>query len=125
MSIWDVIQNVQLGNTRARRPAGEWASNRAASGLREADLQERIARLELMTEAMWELMSERERLTISDFAHRVNAINGRDADGDRGGWDGVRLPEYRCSSCRAVIPVGTVKCQFCGTESIEARGFSA
>lgn len=122
MSIWNMIQQVQNGNAKSRPHGGRWAdAARATVPIGEAELQERVARLQLMVEAMWELMSERERLTVTDLAHRVRAIDAREGADDDHGWNGVRAPEFRCGSCRAVIPAGSAKCQFCGTESIEAR----
>ena len=125
MSIWNVIQNVQSGNAKSRPHGGKWAGSAlAGSRIGEAELQERVERLQLMVEAMWELMSERERLTLTDLAHRARAIEARQGADDDHGWDGVRAPEFRCSSCRAVIPAAQTKCQFCGTESAEARNGS-
>jgi hypothetical protein len=127
MSIWDVIQNVRMGHPKTGHTGRAWATDAVATQGMRSDVEQRIERLELMIEAMWELMSERERLTVTDLAHRVRAIDARTGGTDPGGWDGVRMPEFRCTSCQAVIPAGQMKCQFCGTEKIEARtgSFSA
>ena len=116
MSIWDIVQQVQIENLRARQVSGESEVERAAgrSHALGAELQDRIERLVLVTEAMWELMSERFGVTVADLAARVRDIDARDGhiDGRRGTV--ADAAPIRCPSCQAVVPAGKTTCQFCG-----------
>ena len=117
MSLWDVAQQFQIRNLAQRQMAND--SNveiRASqSRLRDDDLEDRLDRLVLLTEAMWELLSQRFGLTVDDLVAHVREVDGRD-----GRYDGRRAPRvaperHRCSSCDAVVPAGAAACQFCGT----------
>ena len=117
MSIWDVIQNVQIENLKVRQRTGDLAAEDHLSRLRARDirLNDRLDHLALVTEAMWELLSEREGITVAELAERVRAI-----DAGHGKRTSGHDHELRCSSCHAVIPATMQKCQFCGTAAPEA-----
>ena len=118
MRIWDIIQNVQIENLKVRQRTGDLAAEDHLSRLRAHDirLNDRLDHLALVTEAMWEMLSEREGFTVAELAERVRAIDA--GQGRRpSGFD----TEIRCSSCRAVIPTTMQKCQFCGTAAPETR----
>jgi hypothetical protein len=116
MSIWDIVQQVQIENLKARQQSGVSDAERAESRSRsrDADLEDRLGRLVLLTEAMWELLSERFGLTTADLAARVREIDARDGrvDGRRGVPSDAA--QVRCASCQAVVPFGRDTCQFCG-----------
>jgi hypothetical protein len=119
MSLWDIFQQVQIENLKARQATGESEAERAARRSRELDseLHDRVGRLTLVTEAMWELVSQRLDLQLADLAARVREIDAR--DGHEDGKRGVKIdaPQVRCASCQAVLPSGRTKCQFCGAET--------
>ena len=123
MSLWDIFQQVQIENLKARQVSGESDLERAASRSRElgTEVHDRIARLALLTEAIWELMAERQGLTAADLAARVREIDMRDGreDGKRGAPEGAS--QVHCGSCEAVVPPGKTKCQFCGAEVAGAK----
>lgn len=123
MTIWNIVQQVQIENLRSRQVSGESEAERAAISSRahDAELHNRIAQLVLVTEAMWELLSERAGLTVSDLAARVRGIDARDGhpDGRRGA--ATDAPQVRCPSCQAVVSAGKTTCQFCGAEVPEAK----
>jgi len=123
MSIWDIVQQVQIENLKARQVSGESDAERAASRGRALDgeLHDRIGRLVLVTEAMWELLSERFGLTVTDLATRVRDLDARDGhmDGKRGEVAGAE--QVRCPSCGAVVPPGKTTCQFCGAVVAAAK----
>jgi hypothetical protein len=116
MSIWDIVQQVQIENLKARQlQSGSNAeSDTSRARARDAELDDRIGRLVLVTEAMWELLSVRFGLTVADLAEQIRAIDARDGsvDGRRGIPEVA--PRVRCASCQAVVPVGKPTCQFCG-----------
>lgn len=116
MSFWDVSQQFQISNLHARQMAGDANIEMRADQARRRDeeLEERVDRLVLLTEAMWELLSQRFGLTIADLQAHVREIDGRD-----GRYDGRRGPtapveRHRCVSCDAAVPAGAANCQFCG-----------
>ena len=123
MSIWDIVQQVQIENLKARQVSGESEVERTASRSRALDgeINDRIGRLVLVTEAMWELLSERFGLTVTDLATRVRELDARDGhvDGKRAAVAGAE--QIRCPSCQAVVPAGKTTCQFCGAEVAAAK----
>jgi|SRR6185295_10850706 len=123
MSIWDIVQQVQIENLKARQVSGESEVERTASRSRALDgeINDRIGRLVLVTEAMWELLSERFGLTVTDLATRVRDLDARDGhiDGRRAAVTGAE--PIRCPSCQAVVPAGKTTCQFCGAEVAAAK----
>ena len=91
MSIWDLVQQVQIENLKNRQISGESEAERAASRTRALgdEVHDRMERLVLVTEALWELLSERAGLTAADLAtcarnRRARRSRGRPAQrGDR------------------------------------------
>jgi hypothetical protein len=116
MELWDVVQHVQIENLKSRQREAESSSDRAAdsSRARDAQLDDRIARLLLVTEAMWELLSERAGVTVAELAERVRAIDARDGRVDGRHGLPVDAPRLHCHACQAAIPAGRQVCQFCG-----------
>jgi hypothetical protein len=123
MSIWDLVQQVQIENLKARQVSAESEAERGADRGRAlgAELNDRIERLVLVTEAMWELMSERLGISAADLAARVREIDARDGhiDGKRG--EASEAPMIQCPSCQAVVPRGKTTCQFCGADVPAAK----
>ena len=123
MSLWDFIQQVQIENLKNRQTSGESEVERAANRTRAlgTDINGRIERLALVTEAMWELLSQRHGFTADDLADRVRQLDLRDGheDGKRGPL--TDASQIRCPSCQAVVPGGKTKCQFCGEVVPEAK----
>jgi len=116
MDLWDIVQQVQIENLKARQRSAVSDSEQVADSSRARDLKldDRIERLILVTEAMWELLSERSGVTVEQLAERVRAIDARDgrADGRHGLPEDA--PRLYCSACQAAIPPGRKVCQFCG-----------
>ena len=123
MDLWDIVQQVQIENLKSRQRGADSSSDRVAdsSRARDAELDNRIARLLLVTEAMWELLSERAGVTVAELAERVRAIDARDGRVDGRHGLTVDAPRLYCPACQAAIPVGRQVCQFCGATVPEAR----
>lgn|SRR5262245_16859934 len=123
MDLWDIVQQVQIENLKARQRGAASDSERVgdSSRARDAGLDDRIARLLLVTEAMWELLSERAGVTVEELAERVHAIDARDGrvDGRHGLTEDA--PRPRCPACQAAVPAGKQNCQFCGAAVPEAE----
>lgn len=122
MDLWDIVQQVQIENLKSRQRGADSSSDRVADSSRaRAELDNRIARLLLVTEAMWELLSERAGVTVAELAERVRAIDARDGRVDGRHGLTVDAPRLYCPACQAAIPVGREVCQFCGATVPEAR----
>ena len=117
MSLWDIIQQVQIENLRSRQNVGKWEADHLADRTlaRDTALGQRVERMALVAEAMWELLSERAGISQDDLLARVRVIDARDGavDGRRG--IAPDAPVTRCAACQAVVPPGRKDCQFCGT----------
>ena len=123
MSIWNLIQQVQIENLKAQQALGRSDSERVASRSRaqNTELYDRIGRLILLTEAMWELISERFGITTAELAAKVREIDARDGRIDERRSVVLDAAQIRCPSCEAVVPQGKTTCQFCGAEAPEAK----
>jgi len=123
VSIWNLVQQIQIENLRARQVSGESEAERAANRTRSLgeELDSRVERLLLVTQAMWELLSERTGLTVGDLAERVRSLDARDGRLDGRHGPAPDAPQVRCSSCQAVVPAGKTTCQFCGASVPEAK----
>jgi hypothetical protein len=123
MDLWDVVQQVQIENLKSRQRGADSSSDRVAdsSRARDAQLDNRIARLLLVTEAMWELLSERAGVTLAELAERVRTIDARDGRVDGRHGLPVDAPRLYCAACQAAIPAGRQVCQFCGAAVPEAE----
>jgi hypothetical protein len=123
MSLWDLIQTVQIANLKARQNSASSELERAAAQgeVLENQLTDRFERVVLVTEAMWELLSERLGLTMDDLVARVRDVDARDGsiDGKRGATAGT--PLLHCPACHAAVPLGKTSCQFCGTKVTDAK----
>ena len=73
-------------------------------------VDERLDRLALLCEAMWELLTEHTELTDDDLAAMVLDLD--ESDG-RQNFRRQRVAQP-CPSCDAMIPPARVRCQFCG-----------
>ena len=116
MSIWDIVQQVQIEKLKAQAASrrSEVADTAAQARTLETSLNDRVDKLVLVTEAMWEMLSERLGVTVAELAEHVRQVDLRDgtSDGKRGVTAGTTL--VHCSACQATIPPGKANCQFCG-----------
>jgi hypothetical protein len=73
-------------------------------------LEDEIARLRVITEAMWELMSEVTGLTVEQLGIRIYEV-----DMDDGRADGRKThPMVDCMKCQAKIDQSDKNCTYCG-----------
>src|SRR5262245_51344351 len=123
MSLWDLIQQIQIQNLSAGQISNRSEQERAVGRTRAlgSELNDRIARVLLVTEAMWELISERYGITIEELAVRVRDIDARDGHIDNKHGLIPGQPQIRCPACQAVVPQGKTTCQFCGEVVAEAK----
>ncbi len=73
-------------------------------------LEDRIERLRLVNEAMWELLKETTGLTEEHLHHKVNLLDQMD-----GSVDGRRRERATECGCGAMVNARSEICVFCGT----------
>lgn len=76
------------------------------------DLEDRIDRLLLLTEAMWELLSKHLGFSDEHLTHMMRTIDERDGHLDHR----VTRQARKCQACQSAVPADRTTCQFCGVE---------
>ncbi|WCO65375.1 hypothetical protein PO878_12800 [Iamia majanohamensis] len=115
MGLWDMHQQMSLRHLRAGQASAESAQRGRHEAMRDdvEALEDRMERLLLLTDALWDLASERLGLTDEDLAARVAAL-----DEASGAPDGRRHRALRrCGACDAAVPHGRPSCVFCGADA--------
>ena len=76
------------------------------------ELQHEVQRLQLLNQALWELIRERAGLTDADLEQKANEVDMRD------GVQNGRMTEtaLRCHNCGRVSSSKHWKCLYCGQE---------
>lgn len=112
MALWDVYQQIEISNLKAGQRGAEAAARGRHEGLRDEvwRLEDRIERLLVVTDALWELASEALGLTDDQLTAKVVEVDARS-----GAVDGRRARVIRrCPTCDAAIAHGRPTCAFCG-----------
>ncbi len=100
-----------IGRMTAKTAAAASASSAAAlreAGGKVADVDERLDRLALVVEALWNLL-KREGYTDEQLVEEIAALNA--ADRPTGAQAAVE-----CPTCQSKVGAGLSRCQICGTE---------
>ena len=118
----DIYQSRQIG--RAHRAVDQVAQEaqfqRQAARDEVAALHDRIDRLVLLNEAIWQLLAEALEMTDDQLDRRVVKL-----DGDDGTADGRRTRgPIRCQ-CGAMVNARVGQCQFCGEAAPVRSSFDA
>lgn len=122
MSLWNIVQHIQIGNLQKSQMLAETSQDIRHAGHRNKaeDLEDDLARLMLVLDAMWSIMSERLGVTPEELAARIAAIDGAD-----GSLDGrARSLPRRCPACDAAVGPDQRRCQFCGADAPGAHPFA-
>jgi hypothetical protein len=112
VALWNIYQEIQINNLRAQQRGADVAHRGRADNAQDAiwKLEDRIERLLLLTDAVWELLSERAGVTDEELAAKVREIDARS-----GAVDGRRPRTIRqCTSCQAAVEHGRRTCTYCG-----------
>ena len=107
----------ERNNARSARSATRFAANEAINirhknGRELSSIDDRIDRLSMLCEAMWELLSEETDLTEEDLKKRFAEVDERDG---RKNFRRQRVA-HDCE-CGAKVPPVRLTCQFCGAPS--------
>lgn len=115
-AMFSFLTGYVMGGRSAARAAGfarGAAASSAAIGRGElGDLDDRIDRMLLVIDAMWDLLKE-QGFTDEQLAARIKAFDEADgiADGQR------RKAPVACTACGSMIPPDRESCVFCGEPS--------
>lgn len=76
------------------------------------DLRHEIARLQLMNQALWELIKGRLNVTEAELEQKANEIDLRDGVQD----EAITVTPLKCPTCGRVSSSRHWKCLYCGQE---------
>jgi len=103
-------QQMKAFQSAQRSASTEAQHMRKRQRLELEGLEEEIAHLRLITESLWELVSEVTGLTTEQLVQRINEV-----DMDDGKLDGRKVhPPVDCTGCHAKIAPGVSTCSYCG-----------
>lgn len=122
MDFFDLYQQRQLKNHSRglRQTAEDISDTRRHAGDQLAMAEERVDRLTLLCEAMWEVLSATTDLTMSDLAEKVSQLDQVD-----GVADGRRQHRATDCACGAKINARAAICQFCSLPAPQRSLFHA
>ena len=109
MALWDLYQQTQIRTMKAGQHMAERQAllrdQRTERDIEE--LEERVAELATLVEAVWTLGRERTGASDDELQAQVHAIVER-RELERA------APPARCLSCEAALSPDLDRCQFCG-----------
>ena len=79
---------------------------------RTRELERRLKRVELMNQALWELVRDAAKLNPDLLEARMKEIDMRDGIKD----DSISIIPLRCPTCKRVSSSKNWKCLYCGLE---------
>ncbi|MGH1488805.1 MAG: hypothetical protein ACRBK7_05330 [Acidimicrobiales bacterium] len=86
---------------------------------RVGELEERVERLSVICEAMWQLLSDEAGLSLDQLSVRVEEMIAAQAQPDV--EPELPEPESICPTCGETMPVGATTCLFCSARSNSTR----
>ncbi|MCA9282532.1 MAG: hypothetical protein H6812_02835 [Phycisphaeraceae bacterium] len=105
--IWDLWQQKQIGDVEA---AVDTAGMSASRAVREVGhMEQRLERLALACQAMWELLSEHTGITEEQLMARMEDIDFRDGSLDGKMKSGVMT----CPTCKRRVNAKHSICMYC------------
>ena len=122
MDLFDIYQHQQIRKTRDRVRLNEDANEHRHRRSRDELLQlhDRVDRLLVLNEAIWQLVAERTDLTDDDLRNHLASLDASD-----GVTDGRRQPLPSTCGCGAKIGPKASCCVFCGEDAPERSPFDA
>lgn len=85
------------------------------------DIEDRLDKLVMISQAMWELLRDNTSLEESDLFNKIQEIDLRD-----GVEDGRVTPTVqKCRDCGRVMHPRHNKCLYCGREKLHEQAFDA
>lgn len=100
-----------ISSMAAEATAARQAVQVASASKREvAELREQVEHIAMLTQAMWELLSERLNLTDQDLENKALEVDLRDGKAD----GKMSAHPLRCPNCGRVSNSRHKKCLYCG-----------
>lgn len=111
--LWDVVQQVQIRQLQKRQSLvdGRVEGYRLNQQWKTESVEDKLDRLLLLCEAMWDLLSTRAGVTEEELVARVMELDA--ASGAVDGKRAVPAPST-CRGCGAKVGAQLRSCQFCG-----------
>ena len=99
----------------AERAAGNARMEAQRARMGTAELEARLEKLMIVTEALWCFIRERHQLTDADLVKMVRKIDLKD-----GRLDGrvAKSPPAKCPSCGGTVQASARKCIYCGKDMV-------
>ncbi len=110
--LWDLIQQGQIASATATAEAANYHAKGNAEILNKEviRLEAKIDRLAIITQGLWELLSEKTGLTEADIKTRIAEIDARD-----GREDGkITGQPVACAQCGRTTHTRFHACLYCG-----------
>lgn len=122
MDFFDLYQQGQLKQHARglRQTAEDISDQRRQTDLQLSNADQRVDRLALICEAMWDLMREHTTLTDEDLANKLAELDMSD-----GNKDGRRQQISAACVCGAMVNARSEICQFCGADAPQRSMFNA
>ncbi len=108
--VWDLIQDRRIRN--ASTDAREATIDADNAQLLLAQTERKLARLSLVTEALWNVLKSREDCTDEELVAEMTRLDLTD-----GAVDGrKRNLALTCKACGRSTPQASLRCMYCGEE---------
>jgi hypothetical protein len=111
-----MIDAFLVGYAVKRAMDGQTSASSTGSGPSRSDfemLQLKMARLTLLSEALWLILKEKHGMTDEELMAKIEEIDAR--DGVRDGRAAKEQPRL-CPQCNRVLTKASPKCLYCGQE---------
>lgn len=108
--LWEYNQHKRLKELEARSQRHEFNESQAFS-----DLDHRLARMTLINQAMWEILSAKLGVTEAELVAKIREIDLRDGVLDGRMRTKKSSPPHTCPKCRRTQAQSHSTCVFCGT----------
>jgi hypothetical protein len=111
--LWDLLQQGQIGQANATAESAKQASANNAERLHKEvlRLEAKLDKLAIITQGLWELLSERTDLTEKDIEAKIAEIDSRDGRND----GKITGRPTTCPKCARTAHTSQRTCPYCGT----------
>ena len=107
--LWDIFQQQQIHDAEEQARDAQYKAESTQGDL--ADLTQRVERLSLVCQAMWELLSQHTHISSNDLMRKVVEVDTRD-----GLQDGRMAPRViQCPKCKNNVNTRRPRCVVCGS----------
>jgi len=114
---WNLRQQGQIGGATTKATSA--VSDAKVQEAMLADVTSRLERLTLVTQAMWELLSEHTNVIASDLLAKMKEVDMRD-----GTKDSRVVADRLCQKCGHAVGGPRATCLYCGAPIDAANPFA-